>query len=202
MSFDTINRKFFFFSNVEQWNKFKRFVIAYFTGPKMILVMITLILCFVFIFAALKRKKVPQKYRLFKLLALACYFLTILILSVFSRNFGTVRELRITFDPWFAGDNSFHESNILISLINCLYFIPFGILLRWQNKKRFFILITFLIIILTSLFVEGLQYLLMCGVASISDAVSYIIGGIIGAAVMSIAQAVSCRHKTNVPNSQ
>lgn len=159
----------------EQWRKLLDFIQNYFLSrPCTILAIILLITSFV-----LTIKSIKDKSRKKQALALICYIGVVIIFSIVNRDVGTARELRLYFDPWRLENGSgFHESNMLISVIDCLYFIPIGFLFR-LNKWHSFIL-SFVFVLVFGFSIELFQYILIRGVASLSDFVSYVIGGLIG----------------------
>lgn len=159
----------------EQWRKLLDFIQNYFLSrPCTILAIILLITSFI-----LTIKSIKDKSKKKQVIALICYIGLVIIFSIVNRDVGTARELRLYFDPWLLENGTgFHESNVLISIIDCLYFIPIGFLLR-LNKWHSLIL-SFVFVLIFGFSIELFQYILIRGVASISDFTSYIVGGLIG----------------------
>lgn len=159
----------------EQWNKLMDFIQNYFLNrPCTILAIGLFILFFVFTVQTIKYRSKNKQ-----ITALICYIGVVIIFSIVNRDVGANRELRLYFDPWLLENGTgFHESNVLISIIDCLYFIPIGFLLRlnkWQS-----LILSFVFVFIFGFSLELLQYILNRGVASISDFVSYIFGGLLG----------------------
>ena len=159
----------------DQWKKLVEFIQSYFlTRPFTILAIILLIISFIFTIKSIKDKSKNKQVAAF-----ICYVGVMVIFSIVNRDVGPARVLRLYFDPWLLESGSgFHESNVLISVIDCLYFIPVGFLLRLN--KRYSLILSFVFSFVFGFSIELLQYILIRGVASISDFVSYVIGGLIG----------------------
>lgn len=184
MDFDLFDRSFKFFTDERQWNKFIDFIDEYFLSrPAAIIALICLITMPVLILIALKSDE--KRRNKLKLTVLVDYIFIILLLSVFNRDGGT-RELRLYYDSWTAGNTNYHESNVILSLIDFFYFVPYGMLIRWQYKDQAHWLQSLCIVGMTGLAIELLQYVSARGVASIGDLTAYIAGGMVGVAVMHL----------------
>ena len=179
MSIEILGRKFLLLVKIEQWYKLLDLVKMYFSKPTTAIFAITLLVG-IFYFWKVFRCKDLEKIWLYKGILWNLFIIIFLCLSIFNRNMGSVRELRLFFDPWFSGKNAFHESTILIALIDCFYFMPYGAIVYWQEWNSYGFLISEIIVFVTGLMIEVLQFVLIRGVASIEDVAAYFIGGTIG----------------------
>ena len=179
MIIEIFGREFLLLVNIEQWEKLWNLIKMYFSKPATAIFVISVIAGLLFFRKAFENKDMEKACQ-YKAILWSLFIIVILCLSIFNRNTGNVRELRLLFDPWFSGKNSFHESTVFISLIDCLYFIPYGAIVYWQEWNSYGFLISETIVFITGLMIEALQYLLIRGVASIEDVSAYFIGGTIG----------------------
>ena len=111
------------------------------------------------------------------------YFAALILLLVFSRY-------------W----QGFHETNVLITVVNALVFIPFGSLLRkasesWMpelRKKLGFAagltaaLLRLPIVLAAGVAIEGMQYVFARGNSALLDVIAYSAGSILGMLFMGI----------------
>lgn len=159
----------------EQWEKLIYFVENYFLTKPFTVIGILLFISTIVLSIKGNKQKSIQSYKM----ALVCYLGVVLVFSVLNRDTGSSRELRLYFDSWLLENGSgFHESNILISIIDCLYFIPIGFLVFLNRKDNIFLCLLF--VGLLGFSIELIQYVLIRGVASISDFISYCVGGVLG----------------------
>ncbi len=105
------------------------------------------------------------------------FYISLLIqIGIFSRSFGTTREVNWIPFQVPGGENLI----ILYSLANAVIFIPFGILVpkvfRGVNTVWKMILAT----LITSVCIETIQYVLACGYTEVEDVIMNAIGGMIG----------------------
>lgn len=103
----------------------------------------------------------PQKQKEKKRISLCLYLAALFLLFVAARPAGSYGfwPFRLS---WYLTEDGFHESSILISMINALCFIPFGIFLCDKNRKKpnwcgIGVLLA------VSFGIEGLQFLLHRG---------------------------------------
>jgi glycopeptide antibiotics resistance protein len=181
MEIEIFGRKFYIFSDGIQWEKFNSMMSMYFFKPTSILVLICFVCCLIWI---RKVRRKGKNRKLYKHLALLSYLLIIISLTILNRETGSVREIRWTYDPWFSGTGAFHESNIIVAVFNCLFFVPYGMLCGWQDwgdSNRF---LPIIIVAVTGFMVELFQYILGRGVTSIGDITSFIIGGVTGVIII------------------
>lgn len=166
------------FSN-RQWLKLMSFLKQYLLKPTSGIAILFLIDCLLCLYMMLNCKRYRE---LLQKAALMNYCGVILSLSVFNRENGTAREIRLYFDPWIISVSGFrfHESNILIFLLDCIYFIPFGLLVGLQSIRAYRCAVSMCLILLIGIGVETLQFVFGRGVSSIGDITAYFIGGVIG----------------------
>lgn len=181
MEIDILEREFKLLVEQRQWDKLFSFIFNYFlTKPAAILGIAVLLLCCSLIFLGMGFEGNKRKWM--KRLALLSYIVVILLFAIFNRDAG-VRMLRFMPDAWTAGESGFHESNIIISVIDFLYFIPLGMLLRWQHRYHAHWLSSFGFVAAAGFAVEFLQYIKERGVASVGDFAAYLLGGMTGVAL-------------------
>lgn len=121
-----------------------------------------------------------RKKRAFMLMAVyACFIFQI----AFFRRFGTEKSAIHTriyfgFHKW---DGTLDEKQLVYSFLNVVFFIPWGFLVASaiDNKMRRLVM-TFFYSLLTSLFIEILQYLTRTGASEITDLITNVCGGMIG----------------------
>lgn len=177
MEIEILGRKFLFFGNQYQWDKFEDFIVRYFLQSQVGVA--AGILFLLFIVALLVSSKCIKYSHLFDSIALVLYLFFIFTLSIFNRKPSEEHILRLYFDPWFAGKGHFHESIVLLFGINLVYFFPYGFIIHrcFSTKK---VLLSFTGVLVTAIIVELFQYILGCGIASIEDVLAYVVGGVFG----------------------
>lgn len=181
MGIDIWGREFRLLVEQRQWDKLFSFIFNYFlTKPAAILGIAVLILCCSLIFFGMGFEGKKRKWM--KRLALISYIAVTLLFSIFNRDEG-VRALRLMPDAWTAGTSGFHESNIIIAIIDFLYFIPLGMLVRWQHRYHVHWLSSLAFVAAAGFTVEFLQYVMARGVASVGDFAAYVLGGMAGVAL-------------------
>ncbi len=176
-----------------QWQKLYNFIDDYFLNrPAAALAAVLLLVMVVLLICSFRSKEASKT--VIRRAAFWDYVIIILLLSVLNREGGT-RVLRLTFDPWAAGESGWHESNILISLADAAYFLPFGALARWQFSGKMRLLKAFLMVAVAGFLVELIQYVFARGVASAGDLAAYMVGGSLGILLASIAGRISLTSK-------
>ena len=169
-----------------QWEKLLGMIDYYFYRPTTVAAVFILVIGVVCVIqGTMKSKTEDIRAIIYKKAALISYLIIIFLLSVLNRDRGEERILRLTLDPWFASNTTYHESNVLIAVFNAGYFIPFGALVRWQDQGELRYRL-FAVILITGVIVEFLQYILIRGVASVEDVVAYMTGGTIGIVLVSL----------------
>lgn len=104
------------------------------------------------------------------------FYLSVLLqMTLFSRKFGSARE--IIWYPLPGGDYLI----VLYSIANLVIFIPLGILLvktfpKFMNRAWKVGLASLFI----SLLLETLQYIFACGLSQVDDVVMNVVGGLVG----------------------
>lgn len=179
MEFTFFDRVFHFFSEERQWQKLYGFLQTYFSlTPALVILLSVLLIYFVLLLYARLNNKRILRQKLHRC-GVWVYFFLILQLSVFNRQPGE-RCLRMMPDAWLAGEEAFHESNIIMSVIDFGYYIPYGIFLacRMEKSKMYFKAIG--LAAGTSLMMEVLQYICARGVASPADILANTAGGAMG----------------------
>ena len=115
---------------------------------------------------------------------LASYLMILiwLVLFKFSYDISTVLEYNhrsLNLIPFAASSKSHGGFNYGEIILNCIFFIPFGLLLNVNFKKPGF-LPKLAIIVGFSLVVELIQYILAIGASDITDLITNSVGGILG----------------------
>ena len=185
-------RWFSFLSEEAQWDKLNSMLSQYFYTPATILALIAAVVCFFYVKKGIKcilNKEIEsEKY---KKIVLIGYIVIFFSFSFFNRDVTNVRVLRLTFDSWIASNRTYHESNILIAILDTLYFVPYGAIVkwkRWNDRRIYSFIVSIGIILLTGFTIEFLQYFFFRGVASVEDLIAYLTGGSIGIIVVSILE--------------
>ncbi|MGX8728615.1 MAG: VanZ family protein [Lachnospiraceae bacterium] len=127
------------------------------------------------------------------------YFVALVLLLVFSRYWqGDIRGLRLFEIGYFVTSDGFHETNVLITFVNALVFIPFGCLLRkaavsWRPglQKSYGgaawlagALLRLVLVLVAGVAIEVLQYVFARGNSSLLDVAAYFAGSILGMLLM------------------
>lgn len=124
--------------------------------------------------------KNKMNYLTYLLFAVYLFSLVWIILFKFDLSFTNVGSMRnLNLIPYSEPTRLNGEIVRSEMYLNMLVFVPFGIYLEMLFKKGHFIKKTG-ILIGTSLFLEGLQYLLAVGISDITDVIHNVLGGIIG----------------------
>lgn len=188
MKFSLFGRTFYFLSDARQIDKAINILEKYFIKPEVLVLLIVFVVYFVIRFAARVLNK--EKLRnILRKISPWIYLFFILGLTVLNRDVGT-REIRVLPDAWFAGEENYHESNIIVALFNIVFYIPYGfILYRWSKFKRLYIT-TVVIVFGTSLLTEVLQYVLARGISTVEDVGMNVIGGCIGALIAVVLKKI------------
>lgn len=181
MEWDILGWDFKLLVEQRQWDKLFSFILNYvLTKPAAIFAVSIFFVCCGMVFFGMGSE--GKKRKVFKRLALCSYIFVLLLLSVLNRDSGT-REVRIFFDAWIAGANAFHESNVIIALIDFFYFVPYGMLLRWQRRWHAHWLMSLGIVSLSGFLIEFFQFVFARGVSSLEDFAAYTLGGMAGVAL-------------------
>lgn len=174
--FVIFNRPFEFLTEERQWIKLRGFLNQYLFdnawGKYAILLLVIIgigFLASIFLHGILK--KVMNHVLLFE------YIGVLIILFVVSRN--AARGFRVFNVSDYLTESGFHETRVLISLINCLMFVPFGILLRKVSGKSHAIT-NVLLILIAAVGIEVAQYAFFKGYSAAEDVLMYVIGGFAG----------------------
>src|SRR5690242_19605255 len=102
--------------------------------------------------------------------------------SVFEGNQRSVNFVQFGAPAIINGETSYGEM-----VLNCLFFIPFGLLLS-VNFKRVRFLAQFLFIVVFSLAVELIQYIFAMGATDVTDLIANAAGGLAGLLLYSFCE--------------
>lgn len=187
MDFDFFGRTFSFFSRPGQWDKFVGMLKDYLLKPAVIAAFV-LILAWICLYVyARKARKSVLSDRLRRLSPLI-YLVLILSLTIFNREFGGAPgEFHLLPDFVFEAEHKFHETRILLAIVDFLYYIPYGALIKWSNP-RFKTYQAILIVVATGFAAEFLQFLLATGVGTVEQWLMDSLGGILGIVLMKFIQ--------------
>ena len=78
----------------------------------------------------------------------------------------------------------FRSNNLKEAMVNLILFVPLGMYLKYLFKDKK--ILNVLVIALTSLFYEVLQYIFHIGVSDITDIIINVIGGVIGILLINV----------------
>ncbi len=174
--FTIFNRPFEFLTSEDQWVKLYNYMNQYFFsnvwGQYAVLVLMAVLAGFLL---ALVLHGTAKKA--VNILTLLAYCGALALLFLVSRE--TARGFRMFALSDYLTDTGFHETRILIEILNGLFFIPFGILLRKASGKGHAIL-NVLLVVLAAGGIEVAQYAFSRGYTAVDDAAVYIVGGFLG----------------------
>ena len=80
----------------------------------------------------------------------------------------------------------FRANNLKEATVNLILFVPLGMYLKYLFKDKDKKILNVLVIALTSLFYEVLQYIFHIGVSDITDIIINVIGGVIGILLINV----------------
>ncbi|MCI6997550.1 MAG: VanZ family protein [Eubacterium sp.] len=196
MKFDLFGREFYFLENEYQWQKVAVFFEThfYYSYFNILLLAVILIYCGALLITIL-RKNIEWKQNL-KQKFIWIYLFFVLMFSVFNHS-NVDREIRMELDEWLVADFGFHESVILMALINAILYLPIGYMIQCRIKERnkskaiVYCFCNVLFILVYSLGMEVLQYVFNKGVTSLTDILANLIGGLIGIILAAVNHGFS-----------
>ena len=174
MRFNLFGRTFSFLADPNQQEKAMAMLEKYIFKPE-IIVLLTVLAIYLIVFLVAKIKKHEKSLNVLRKMSPWMYLFIILGITILNRTPGD-REIRLYHDLWIT-ENGFHESNVLGFLFNLVLCIPYGWLLTRHLKTR---VVSVIIIVVTSLSIEIMQYIFARGVTAIDDLISNTIGGLLG----------------------
>ena len=189
MSFDILNRTFYFFAEKSQWDKLWKSLDELMNNPYCIagvgLILLTVVLGFCI------RKAEPGKKIIIFRINVILYVLGLCFIYLFREHAegSGIRELGI---QYYLTPGGFHESLVITSIAHALLYIPFGYWLGRGFKKYW--LIRLLILMLAIFSVEIMQLLLARGSLSIQDLIVDVAGGFIGMITAGIGNIIEDRR--------
>lgn len=129
------------------------------------------------ILTAVEKKNEIVKERKRVAVCLIAYLGIILQMGLFSRPFGSIREIKwIPFATPGGG-----QLIILYALANLILFIPVGFLVTKTFRNSVDSIWRLVIIVLAiSLIIEIIQYVFACGTSEVEDLITNVLGGIAG----------------------
>lgn len=184
MELEFFGRTFEFFTSERQYDKFFTYLNEYLIKPPVLImsmIIILYLLC-VYFLGRVEKQEFADKLKLGYPMLYMGLIVTVYLLG----RKSTEREFRFEFDNWLNGVTQFHETMILTFIIDMVVFLGYGFVLQkyWRSKKR-----NVLLVMISALFIEEMQYFLSRGVGSVTDFVAFTIGGVIGVFL--------CRKKRN-----
>lgn len=185
MKINIFGRDFMILAEDRQWNKLKDFIIQYFVENPAVQIAVILML-FVLAISIFAFFSEGRKKDILKRTALVMYVLILIILFILCRE-RKEQKIRFFGVKWYLTEKGFHEGNVLISMINFIIFIPYGMLLKWQVRRSHWIQM-FEIVISTSVLIEIIQFVSGRGNMAIQDIISYSLAGLLGVMVCNKMQ--------------
>ena len=147
-----------------------------------------------------KNKEITWKMVLTRYFLLV-YIGIVFLITIFRRGFGA-KERKAVLTIWFGGlrggSYSFHQ--LVYCALNVLLFVPFGFLVRFIRKNDSVIkglVMTTLLSFLFTFVIENIQLSTRAGYFEMTDVVTNIFGGAVGAILGTIVLAVT-KGKNNV----
>lgn len=179
MEIDVFDKSFKLFAEQRQWEKLFTYVVSYVLGKPagIMAVALSLFMCSLIFFALASERR---RKKVLKCTGLVCYMVVLLLVFIFNREQGT-RDLRLGLESWTL-EGGFHESVVILTILDFVLFFIYGMLIRWQHKWHAHWLSSFCIIVLSGIFIEALQYIMARGAASTEDFLAYLLGGMFGVA--------------------
>lgn len=178
MEIAVFDKSFKLFAEQRQWSKLFSYVISVLGKPSGIMTFALIFCTLGMIFFSMVLE--GRKKKVFKRAGLVCYMVVLLLIFIFNREQGT-RDLRLGLESWTL-EGGFHESVVILTILDFVLFFIYGMLIRWQHKWHAHWLSSFCIIVLSGIFIEVLQYIMARGTASTEDFLAYLLGGMLGVA--------------------
>ncbi|MDO4622102.1 MAG: VanZ family protein [Eubacteriales bacterium] len=125
-----------------------------------------------------------------------CSLVIICWITIGQREWGSSQAVSlIPFDSYASFIKGINSEALRSNLMNIILFMPFALLRaaameQKKSRKRAF-LETVLICILLSTGIEILQYVLKCGITELDDVIDNTVGGILGAGIFYLVEAVT-----------
>lgn len=175
MKFEIFGREFEFFTSERQYEKFFAYLNEYLIKPPVLILLMIIILYLLCVYFLRRFEKQELADKL-KSGYPVLYFGVIVAIYLLGRE-SSGQSFRFEFDNWLNGATQFHETMILTFIINMLVFLGYGFVLQkyWRSKKR-----NVLLVMISALFIEEMQYFLSRGIGSVTDFVAFTIGGVMG----------------------
>lgn len=174
--FTIFSHKFSFLTEERQWIKLQDYLNQYLFdniwGKFAVMILAVCLLLFLLsIILHGSAKKAANSILFF------IYIAALLLLFIVGREH--VRGIRLFNKANYLTANGFHETRVLISMINCLLFVPFGICLRKVSGKGHIFRNIFLMLLM-AFGVEIAQFIFCRGYSALEDVLVYVIGGFAG----------------------
>ena len=171
MVFNLFGRSFAFFSEARQWEKALALFGRALLSPFSLAALILLILCL--------KSAAGTGARRGRERLLPAYLFFLLSLYVLSRPAGAVGDFRFSFGYVLEGSGGFHETRVLLALLDFLLFLPLGGLLvragrGWGRYRASLLALTF------GFLLEVLQFALGRGIGCVDHWLIFGSGGIAG----------------------
>ncbi len=174
--FTIFGRSFQFLTNDSQWVKLQNFLNLYLFdntwGQYALLILLAVLAGF--LLSLVLRGGAKKAVNLFTFLL---YCGAMILLFIVVRE--PARGLRVFNISDYLTDTGFHETRVLIGVINGLLFVPFGILLRKASGRGHGISNVFLTMLM-AVGIEMAQYVFSRGYTALEDVAVYLIGGFAG----------------------
>ncbi len=179
--FTIFGRPFEFLTNESQWTKLHNFLNQYlfdnYWGNIALIIMAAVFAGFLLSLILHGRAK-----KTVNVLTLLAYAVVMVLLFVAVRE--TARGFRGFNLSDYLTDTGFHETRVLIGVVNGMFFVPFGILLRKASGKGHGFANVFLIL-LAAVGIEFGQYYFAKGYTAVEDVLVYLVGGFSGLIIAS-----------------
>ena len=118
------------------------------------------------------------------------------VLFKFSFSYAEIpfRRQAVNFDPFYLLRGSYVSPFIIREkVMNIIIFIPFGAYLYLLGQKKF--ILNFLIIMLTSILLEIIQFTFSLGTCDVADVITNVIGGVFGCLLAYLTLRISNREE-------
>lgn len=179
--FTVFDHTFSFLTEERQWIKLQNYLNQYLFdnrwGKYAVMILAACMLLFLFSIALRGKAKKAANY-----LLLLIYMAALILLFIVGRDH--VRGIRLFNTANYLTEGGFHETRVLISLINCLLFVPFGICLRKASGKGH-AFSNVLLVLFMAFGLEIAQYIFARGYTALEDVLVYVIGGFAGLLIAS-----------------
>ncbi|MDO4617112.1 MAG: VanZ family protein [Lachnospiraceae bacterium] len=174
--FTIFDRPFQFLATDDQWTKLENYLDQYLFSNVygQYALLLLLIITAGFLLSLILRGYLKKTLNIVLFLS---YSIVLILLFIAGRD--TAQGFRIFTLSDYLTDTGFHETRVLISLLNAVFFAPFGVFLRKASGKGHAIVNIF-VVVMAAGGIEIAQYVFSRGYTALEDVLMYVLGGFAG----------------------